>query len=495
MTGLWLLLGLPTLAAAACALSRDAVATALARAAALVTALLATAFALEAPLGAALTLPWIPERGLAFALALDPLAIPGILTVAWITALATTAERGRGLGLLLVGEVVALTAWLANDLVTLVAALGLLAPVAAAMVSRGRQATAAVFLPLAVAAAAVTLVALLLGLAYHEASSGAWSFALRDGLGVVLPASLSAPAALAALVGAWLLAGIWPLHGWWRVAAEVAPPGRGAWLVAVVRPLGIGLLLRLSLPAVASDAAAFAPLLGVAGGVALVVGLLAAASERDGARRHLHLAHVPIAAALVGVAGATAEGLSGALLLGLGGGLAFAVAHLAGAAPRPHRVARGIGLLGLLCVPGTLGFAGLLPIATTTLTQGGWLLAAPTALGLLLFAAPALALAPTLAAVAREPGADPARRPTEASGALGLPLAAALLVVFGLAPAALHGRVNAAAPAWVRGVYQRWCVAVVDPQPRARPAAKLEVEGCEQAVLRVHEHQRGRATP
>jgi formate hydrogenlyase subunit 3/multisubunit Na+/H+ antiporter MnhD subunit len=493
MTGLWLLLGLPTVAAITCGLSREALATAIARATALVTALLATAVALKAPLGAAVALPWIPERGLAFALALDPLAIPGILTVAWVTALATTAERGRGLALLLAGEAVALTAWLADDTVTLVAALSLLAPLAAAMVSRGRQATAAVFLPLSVAAAAVTVVALLLGLGFHEATIGAWSFALRDALGVVLPSGLSAPVAMAALVGAWILAGVWPLHGWWRTAAEVAPAGRGAWLVAVVRPLGIGLLARISLPAVAGDAAAYGPLLGVAGGLALVVGLVGAAHERVGARRHLHLAHVPIAAALIGVAGVTAEGLSGALLLGLGGGLAFALAHLAAASPRPHRAAHAIGLLGLLAAPGILGFAGLLPVATATLMQGEWLLTAPALLGLLLLVGPALGLLPALGSVARGPRLDAEFHPREAAGAhLSLSLAAALLVFFGLVPSMVHWRVNAAGPPWMRGVYERWCVTVEEPQVRPRPADSLEVAACEQAVLRVRARLRER---
>ena len=504
MNALWLLLLLPSLGALGTSFSRGELATAIARATAAVTALFATIIALSGTVGAVAELPWLPERGLRFALLLDPLAIVGILTVAWVTAIAAAHGRGRTLCLLLAGEVAGLVAWLADDLVTMVAAISLLALIAAAMVGRSRQSILAVFLPLSAAAASLTVTALLLGLSHHEASVGQWSLGLRETLGVLSPSAQENAIAASSTLAALVLAGVWPLHGWWRRAAEDAPPAFGAWLPAVLRPLGLGLLIRVTMPAAAATIAALAPALALLGGILVFVGLLGAASDRGpGAtrRRHLHLGHLPTGAALLGVATLTPEGISGALLLGLGGGLAFALVHLVGRPERPlHRLLAGIGLLGLLGAPGLLSFAGVLPIGLASLSQGAWHLPAAPYLGLLLLSAPVVALAPLLAALRPAPrppmtAAMSASSPPRPRNHAVLLLTAALLLLLGLAPALIHDRIGAAPRALSHRVYVRWCSVTLSPHLRARRAPESAPEGCEEPMTTLRALAYGHDAP
>lgn len=510
MNALWLLILLPSLGALATSLRSGAIATALARATAAATALLATIIALSGTIGAAAELPWLPERGLRFALRLDPLAIAGILTVAWVTAVAAAHGRGRKLCLLLVGEAAGLVAWLADDLATMVAALSLLALVAAAMVGRSRQSTLAVFLPLSAAAASLTVTALLLGLSHHEASVGQWSLGLGETLGVLSPSAMEIAIAASSTLAALLLAGAWPLHGWWRSAAEDAPTAFGAWSPAVLRPLGVGLLIRVTMPAAAATLAAIAPALALLGGILVLVGLLGVASDRGpgaAGRRHLHLGHLPTGAALLGVATLTPEGISGALLLGLGGGLAFTLAHLlahparVGGPEHPlHRLLATIGLLGLLGAPGLLSFAGLLPVGLASLGQGAWHLPAAPALGLLVLSAPLLGLAPLLAAL-RSPRRPPTTVATSANGPSTprnhgvLLLTAALLVLLGLAPTLVHHRIGPASSAQSLQVYVRWCSVTASPLLRARKAPESAPEGCEEPLKTLRALARGEEPP
>ncbi len=504
MNALWLLVLLPSLGALGTSLSRGAIATAFARATAAATALLATIIALSGTIGAAAELPWLPERGLRFALRLDPLAIAGILTVAWVTALAAAHGRGRTLCLLLVGEAAGLVAWLADDLATMVAAFSLLSLVAAAMVGRSRQTTLAVLLPLSAAAASLTVTALLLGLSHHEASVGQWSLGLPATLAVLSPSTMEIAIVASSTLAALLLVGAWPLHGWWRSAAEDAPAAFGAWLPAVLRPLGVGLLIRVTMPAAAATIAAIAPALALLGGAHVLIGLLGAASDRGpGAtgRRHLHLGHLPTGAALLGVATLTPEGISGALLIGLGGGLAFALVHIlvhpAGRPERPvHRLLATIGLLGLLGLPGSLSFAGVLPVGLASLGQGAWHLPAAPALGLLLLSAPLLGLAPLLATLRgpRRPlttAATPTSSPPSPRNLGVLLLAAALLVLLGLAPALVHHRIGAASSAQSHEVYVRWCSVTAAPLLRARRAPESAPEGCEEPLKTLRALARG----
>lgn len=507
MNALWLLVLLPSLGALGTSLRSGRIATALARATAAATALLATIIALSGTVGAAAELPWLPERGLRFALRLDPLAIAGILTVAWVTALAAAHGRGRKLCLLLVGEAAGLVAWLADDLATMVAAFSLLSLVAAAMVGRSRQTTLAVLLPISAAAASLTVTALLLGLSHHEASVGQWDLGLPAALAVLSPSGVELAIAASSTLAALLLVGAWPLHGWWRSAAEDAPTVFGAWLPAVLRPLGVGLLIRVTMPTAAATFAALAPALALLGGAHVLIGLLSAVSDRGPAaaeRRHLHLGHLPTGAALLGVATLTPEGISGALLLGLGGGLAFALVHLlvhrVGRPERPlHRLLATIGLLGLLGAPGSLSFAGVLPVGLASLGQGAWHLPAAPALGLLLLSAPLLGLAPLLATL-RGPrplttAATPASSPPSPRNHGVLLLAAALLVLLGLAPTLLHHRIGAASSAQSLEVYVRWCSVTASPLLRARKAPESAPEGCEEPLKTLRALARGDEPP
>ncbi|HFE45584.1 MAG TPA: hypothetical protein ENJ18_08820, partial [Nannocystis exedens] len=473
MNVLWLLILLPVAAAIACALTGERLATAIARATATVSAALTTLVALSTPIGASATLPWLPQRGLHFALALDALAIPGILTVAWTSALACAHARGKKLGLLLAAQACALVAWLAADLGTMVAAWSLLALLAALMVSRSRQSVLAVFLPLSAAALALMCAALLLALSHHEATLGHWSFGLQKTLTVLSPAPQEAMIAAFSLVAAWFMAGLWPLHGWWQSAALAAPPAFGAWLPAVLRPLGIGLLVRVTLPAAAASMATMASTLGIVGALILIVGLLGASSEPVARRRYLHLAHVPTAVALIGVATFAAEGIGGALLLGLAGGLAFALVHLAGPPKRPFgTLLTTVGLLGLLGAPGLLGFAAVLPIALALLGPTTWMLSGAAALGLLLLGAVAIGIAPLIASArdlqVNDEAASPSRHSPRRAGLLAL--AAGLLVLLGVMPSLVQDRVNAAAPPLVHRAIKRWCESELSPLLRAREA-------------------------
>jgi len=494
---LWLLILLPAAAAIACALTGDALATAIARATTTVTALLATLVALSTPLGASAALPWLPQRGLSFALALDALAIPGILTVAWLSALACAHGRGQKLGLLLAAQACALVTWLADDLGTMVAAWSLLPLLAALMVGRSRQRIFSVFLPLSAAAAALTTTALLLALSHHEATVGTWNFALQETLSVLSPAPQEGLIAAFSLLAAWLMAGIWPLHGWWQSAAEGAPAAFGAWLPAVLRPLGIGLLIRVTLPAAAASMAAMASTLGIIGGLVLLLGLLAASSEPIAGRRHLHLAHLPTAMALIGVATFTAEGIGGALLLGLAGGLAFALVHLAGPPRRPFgAVLTAVGLLGLLGAPGLLSFAGILPIALALLGPGTWMLSGAAVLGLLMLCGVAIGITPLIASARElqlEPETPSPRGSVRRRSGL-LALTAGLLLLLGLVPSLIQDRVNAAAPPLVHRATERWCEAELSPLLRARKAGVKPTEECARAITTLRA-LRGANTP
>ncbi|MCB9567174.1 MAG: hypothetical protein H6710_08200 [Myxococcales bacterium] len=373
---LWLLLLIPLASGAFAAFAGTRLATAVGRAGALASAAWTTLVALEMPAGAAASVPWMPASGIELSLRVDPLATCGLLGVAWISAAAAFAERGRRLALILIGEAAVLAAWLADDLGVMAAAWAILPLVAAGLVGRSRQSALAAFLPLAAGAAALSLAAVLLALGHQEASVGTWSFALPTIAAAVLPPAEEALVAGLLLAAAWLTMGLWPLHGWWQSALDEGEraPAAALWLPALVRPLGLWILIRVAAPLCAESWIHLAPAL--LGGIAAsaVVGLAGARGERDPRRLHHHLAHLPIAAAALGVLSVSGEGLTGALLLGLGGGLALTLAELA-----CHlrigplgRVALAAGNLGLLGGPGLLGFAGLILVVPAALSQGPW---------------------------------------------------------------------------------------------------------------------------
>ncbi len=502
MSVLWLLILLPSAAAIVCALAPDRLATAIAWATTAVNAVLTTLVALSTPIGTSASLPWLPQRGLHFALTLDALAIPGILTVAWVSALTCAHGQGKKLALLLAAQACALVAWLAADLGTMAAAWSLLALLAPFMVDRARSFIFSVALPLSVAASALIATALLLALSHHEATTGTWSFALQKTLGVLSPAPQEGLIAAFSLLAAWLMAGIWPLHGWWQSAALGDSynirgcPAFSAWLPAVLRPLGIGLLIRVTLPAAAASMAAMASMLGIVGGLILIVGLFGARYECVSYRRHIHLAHVPTAVALMGIATFTAEGIGGALLLGLSGGLAFALVHLVGPTRTSFDVfLLTVGLLGLLGAPGLLGFAAVFPIALELLGPSTWMLPSAPALGLLLLGAVAIAISPIIV-ISRE------RQLTEAvtwsnrfypqrAGLLGL--TAGLLILLGVVPSLVQDRVHTATPVLVRRAAERWCESKLSPLLRAREAGIRPTEECTHAITTLRALQGGKS--
>ncbi|MEZ4454799.1 MAG: hypothetical protein R3B09_35440, partial [Nannocystaceae bacterium] len=333
---LWLLVGLPGCGAAAAALL-PRLRRAIAAAAALATALWALLIVDGLAAGTAASAPWIPSRGLELRLLFDPLAIPGVLLtcVGTLAALLDPRTPTSRLPALLLGAALALSVWLAGDLGLLVAALGGLG-LLAALLARGRgPAAIAVALPLGVGAASIALGVLLLALGCHEAASGElWTFDRIAVLAATAPPGAATPATAALVFGAWLLAGTWPLDGWWRAAAGAAPHGVDAWIPAMIRPLGLWVLIRVALPAGGAVALDVAPALAWVAAIGVGVAVLAALAAPGRRERAISLAEIPLGLATVGAWTITAEGTAGALLLLLGGGLALPLALDSSAGPR-----------------------------------------------------------------------------------------------------------------------------------------------------------------
>ncbi|MBK8260655.1 MAG: hypothetical protein IPK80_04885 [Nannocystis sp.] len=457
MDPLLLLCALPLTAALALALPLRAGRPRLARALALAAAALTLGLLLDllrAP-PSPLRHPWIPHLGLDLHLRLDPLTAPLLLLLALLTPAALLLAARARLPALLLAQAHLSLLLLAADLGLFAAAAALL-PLLALLLA-GRERPAGLFVPLHLGAAALTLAVLLLALAHHDAAEGAWSFALHDLSAIALPPPLEALVFALLAAAAWLILGLWPVHGWWRQAGEGGEPAAALILLGAVRPVGLLILLHaVTLAPVA--AAAAAPHLNLLALAGLLIGLLAALGDPDPHRRPLHLTHPAAALALIGLLTATAEGLSGALLLTYGAGLALA--HRL-TTPTASSTLTRAAIAGLALAPGLVlvlisGFgAGSLSRTNTRLV--------------LLVALLALVLTAHLLSRPRQRAPSPLADHPVSALARPLHLALALLILlFGLHPAPLATPLGAAATAAVRRLTATRCAAEHSPAERPR---------------------------
>jgi NADH-quinone oxidoreductase subunit M len=466
---LLLLCALPLTAALALALPLRAGHPRLARALALAAAALTLGLLLDllrAP-PSPLRHPWIPHLGLDLHLRLDPLTAPLLLLLALLTPAALLLAARARLPALLLAQAHLSLLLLAADLGLFAAAAALL-PLLALLLA-GRERPAGLFVPLHLGAAALTLAVLLLALAHHDAAEGAWSFALHDLSAIALPPPLEALVFALLVAAGWLILGLWPVHGWWRQAGEGGEAAAALILLAAVRPVGLLILLH-AVTLAPTAAAAAAPHLNLLALAGLLIGLLAALGDPDPHRRTLHLTHPAAALALIGLFTATAEGLSGALLLTYGAGLALAhrlTTSTASPTPTASSTLTGAAIAGLALAPGLVlvlisGFgAGSLSRTNTRL--------------ILLVALLALVLTAHLLARPRQRPSSPRPPLSTLAGpplsALARPLhlaLALLILLFGLHPAPLTTHLGAAATAAVRRLTATRCAAEHSPTERPR---------------------------
>lgn len=398
----------------------------------------------------------------------------------------------------------------------------------------------ALALPLALAAALLLLAALVLALAHHDAHDGAWSFALAELAALILPpaheyltfALLAAPA--------WLLLGLWPAAG--ALVALARTGASSAILLHGALPALGALLLARAIALAPAAAALAAPYLGPLALLALALTLTAALRTRTPADALLRLSAAPAALAAFGLLTITAEGLAGALLLTVGGGLATALATTldaphpetaptppspsasptppsaaspaaplpsppltAAPLPRPTKTTqratdvaprithlRLLAALALLGVPGLAAAPGLLLVLLGALRHGTW--TTPHAPSLAIAAALALTLtAVRLTATIARPTTPtaheaPPRAPHTAdpSRPRAVTIGLALVVVLvGLAPAPLLTRPGPAAAPWLRAVFARRCVA--EAAPADRPRLFAAHPACTNPIIAVRE--------
>ncbi len=197
-------------------------------------------------------------------------------------------------------------------------------------------------------------------------------------LGFAIPGGMQGVMLIGLLVGAAVWTAAWPYHAWLPQALHQAPPVAAFVAVALVAKLGAYALIRLGLPVFPVAGQAMQPIWLWLAAVGTVWAALVALVQTD-LRRILaygFTAHMGLV--LMGILSATQQGLDGAILLLLAGGVVFgglavavqiitdrgadaSLTNLGGLIQRmPHFAGlMAVFVLGLMIVPGTGSFAGV----------------------------------------------------------------------------------------------------------------------------------------
>jgi NADH-quinone oxidoreductase subunit M len=257
--------------------------------------------------------------------------------------------------------------------------------------SEQRVAAAIKFFLYTMVGSAFMLVAIIyLGVAHHEATRGVWSFDLADLRQVVLTPEAQFWCFWAFIASFAIKVPLFPVHTWLPDAHTQAPTPGSVILAGVLLKLGAYGMLRFAFPLFPLAAGEQAQVLAILAVIGIVYGALVAWVQSDAKRLVAYSSVSHMGFIVLGIAGMSTQGLTGATFQSLGHGLTTGALFLAigvlyerrhtrlisefGGLARTMPIFAGmfmIALLGSAGVPGLVGFVGEFLILIGTYTHGG----------------------------------------------------------------------------------------------------------------------------
>ncbi|HWB81764.1 MAG TPA: NADH-quinone oxidoreductase subunit M [Nannocystaceae bacterium] len=229
-----------------------------------------------------------------------------------------------------------------------------------------------------------------LGVAHHTATGGVWSFDLADLQKVVLTPEAQFWCFWAFVASFAIKVPLFPVHTWLPDAHTQAPTPGSVILAGVLLKLGTYGLVRFAyplFPLAAGEGSQFLAILAVIG---IVYGALVAWVQADAKRLVAYSSVSHMGFVVLGIAGWSTQGLTGATFQSLAHGLTTGALFLAigviyerrhtraisefGGLAKPMPIFAAmfmIAMLGSAGVPGLVGFVGEFLIMVGTFTHGG----------------------------------------------------------------------------------------------------------------------------
>ncbi|MEV6343321.1 NADH-quinone oxidoreductase subunit M [Actinoplanes sp. NPDC051851] len=271
-----------------------------------------------------LDLPWVPDLGLRFHLAVDGISYPLVVLTGLLTVLCcayTIRGSGRALSaLLLVLEVGVLGTFLAFDLILFFVFFEVvLLPMYAVIAGWGgpdRRAAARKFVLYTLAGS----VLLLLGVLLVVTRAGTGDLIALAGGGTLTRTTQCVAFALLAVAFA-IKAPLWPLHTWLPDAHTEAPTVGSVILAGVLLKMGTYGLIRVAVGVLPQGAAWASPVLGALAAIAILAGSLICLRQHDLKRLIAYSSVGHMGFVLLGIATLTATGIQAALLGNVAHGL------------------------------------------------------------------------------------------------------------------------------------------------------------------------------
>ncbi|MBC8070353.1 MAG: NADH-quinone oxidoreductase subunit M, partial [Deltaproteobacteria bacterium] len=257
--------------------------------------------------------------------------------------------------------------------------------------SEQRVAAAIKFFLYTMIGSAFMLVAIIyLAVAHHTATGGVWSFDLADLQQVVLTPEAQFWCFWAFIASFAIKVPLFPVHTWLPDAHTQAPTPGSVILAGVMLKLGTYGMLRFAFPLFPLAAGEGSQLLAILAVIGIVYGALVAWVQSDAKRLVAYSSVSHMGFIVLGIAGWTTQGLTGATFQSLGHGLTTGALFLSIGVIYERRHTRAISefgglarsmpvfaamfmiaMLGSAGVPGLVGFVGEFLILVGTFTHGG----------------------------------------------------------------------------------------------------------------------------
>ncbi len=257
--------------------------------------------------------------------------------------------------------------------------------------SEQRVAAAIKFFLYTMVGSALMLVAIIyLAVQHHTATGGVWSFDMADLSKVVLTPEAQFWCFWAFVLSFAIKVPLFPVHTWLPDAHTQAPTPGSVILAGVLLKLGTYGLIRFAFPLFPLAAGEGAQVLAVLAVVGIVYGALVAWVQSDAKRLVAYSSVSHMGFIVLGIAGWSTQGLSGATFQSLAHGLTTGALFMAigvlyerrhtrlisefGGLAKPMPIFAAmflIALLGSAGVPGLVGFVGEFLILVGTFTHGG----------------------------------------------------------------------------------------------------------------------------
>jgi NADH-quinone oxidoreductase subunit M len=257
--------------------------------------------------------------------------------------------------------------------------------------SEQRVAAAIKFFLYTMVGSALMLVAIIyLAVEHHTASGGVWSFDMADLSQVVLTPEAQFWCFWAFVASFAIKVPLFPVHTWLPDAHTQAPTPGSVILAGVMLKLGTYGLIRFAFPLFPLAAGEGAQVLAILAVIGIVYGALVAWVQSDAKRLVAYSSVSHMGFIVLGIAGWSTQGLTGATFQSLGHGLTTGALFMAIGVLYERRHTRLISefgglakvmpifaamfliaLLGSAGVPGLVGFVGEFLILVGTFTHGG----------------------------------------------------------------------------------------------------------------------------